>query len=46
MAEIVMDRVTKRFPDGTEAVSDVSMTIGEGEFMILVGPSGAGNQRC
>ncbi|MBW3574507.1 MAG: sn-glycerol-3-phosphate ABC transporter ATP-binding protein UgpC [Actinobacteria bacterium] len=42
MAEIVMDGVTKRFPDGTEAVSNVSMTIGEGEFMILVGPSGCG----
>ncbi|HWH35333.1 MAG TPA: sn-glycerol-3-phosphate ABC transporter ATP-binding protein UgpC [Acidimicrobiales bacterium] len=42
MAEIVMDHVTKRFPDGTEAVSDVSMEIGEGEFMILVGPSGCG----
>ncbi len=42
MAEIVMEGVTKRFPDGTEAVSDVSMTIGEGEFVILVGPSGCG----
>ncbi len=42
MAEISLDHVTKRFPDGTEAVSDVSMEIGEGEFMILVGPSGCG----
>jgi multiple sugar transport system ATP-binding protein len=42
MAEIVLDGVTKVFPDGYEAVKDVSLDIDDGEFMILVGPSGCG----
>ena len=42
MAEIVLDHVTKRFPDGALAVNDVNLTIGDGEFVILVGPSGCG----
>ncbi|MGI9003106.1 MAG: ABC transporter ATP-binding protein [Pseudonocardia sp.] len=42
MAEIVLDEVTKRFPDGTTAVQDVNLEINDGEFVILVGPSGCG----
>ena len=42
MAEIVLDRVTKSYPDGATAVKDLSMTIADGEFIILVGPSGCG----
>ena len=42
MAEIVLDHVTKRYPDGFEAVKDMSLQIQDGEFMILVGPSGCG----
>ncbi len=42
MAEIVLDRVTKSYPDGATAVKDLSMTIADGEFVILVGPSGCG----
>jgi multiple sugar transport system ATP-binding protein len=42
MAEITLERVTKRFADGTTAVRDISLTIGDGEFFILVGPSGCG----
>jgi multiple sugar transport system ATP-binding protein len=42
MAEIVLDGVTKVFPDGYEAVKDINLEIGDGEFMILVGPSGCG----
>jgi multiple sugar transport system ATP-binding protein len=42
MAEIVLDHVTKRYPDGFEAVKDMSLEIQDGEFMILVGPSGCG----
>src|SRR5215471_8690308 len=42
MAEIVLDRVTKSYPDGTTAVQDMSLDIADGEFIILVGPSGCG----
>jgi multiple sugar transport system ATP-binding protein len=42
MAEIVLDKITKRYPDGFEAVRDMDLDINDGEFMILVGPSGSG----
>jgi multiple sugar transport system ATP-binding protein len=42
MAEIVLDQVTKRYPDGALAVDKISMDIADGEFVILVGPSGCG----
>lgn len=42
MAEIVLDRVTKSYPDGATAVKELTMTIADGEFVILVGPSGCG----
>ena len=42
MAEITIEHVTKRYPDGTEAVKDVDLDIPDGEFVILVGPSGCG----
>ena len=42
MADIVLDNVTKRYPDGFEAVKDMDLEIKDGEFMILVGPSGCG----
>ena len=42
MAPIVLESVTKVFPDGTTAVRDVDLTVTSGEFMVLVGPSGCG----
>ena len=42
MAGIELQRVTKRYPDGTEGVKALDLEIGNGEFMILVGPSGCG----
>ncbi|MFI7491471.1 ABC transporter ATP-binding protein [Micromonospora echinaurantiaca] len=42
MADIVLDKVSKKFPDGTVAVADVDLEIADGEFVILVGPSGCG----
>ena len=42
MAEIVLEHITKRFPDGSLAVNDFNLDIADGEFVILVGPSGCG----
>ncbi len=42
MAKIVLDDVTKRYPDGTEAVKNLNLDIDDGEFLVLVGPSGCG----
>ena len=42
MAKIVFDGITKRYPDGYEAVKDMTLEVEDGEFMILVGPSGCG----
>jgi multiple sugar transport system ATP-binding protein len=42
MADIALEHITKRYPDGYEAVRDLNLNIPNGEFMILVGPSGCG----
>ncbi len=42
MAEVVLEHLTKRYPDGFEAVKDMNLEIEDGEFVILVGPSGCG----
>jgi multiple sugar transport system ATP-binding protein len=42
MAEIELRDVTKRYPDGYEAVKHMDLDIADGEFLILVGPSGCG----
>jgi multiple sugar transport system ATP-binding protein len=42
MAGIQLRDVSKRYPDGYEAVRHLDLDIAEGEFMVLVGPSGCG----
>jgi multiple sugar transport system ATP-binding protein len=42
VATITLEHLTRRFPDGTEAVKDANLEIADGEFVILVGPSGCG----
>jgi multiple sugar transport system ATP-binding protein len=42
MSEIVLDKITKQYPDGFEAVKALDLDIADGEFVILVGPSGCG----
>src|SRR5262245_40609920 len=40
---IHFERITKTYPRGkTPAVRDVSLTVAESEFMVLLGPSGCG----
>ncbi|TMH01966.1 MAG: ABC transporter ATP-binding protein, partial [Betaproteobacteria bacterium] len=41
MAELVMTGVTKRF-GASVAVADLTLTVGDGEFLVLLGPTGAG----
>src|ERR1044072_2274249 len=38
---IALDQVTKRY-QGLPVVNDVSVNIGDGEFFVLLGPSGSG----
>ena len=42
MAGVLLEQVTKVFPNGVRAVDAVDLEIGDGEFMVLVGPSGCG----
>ena len=42
MASIAVEHVTKRFANGTVALADVNLEIGDGEFVAVVGPSGCG----
>jgi NitT/TauT family transport system ATP-binding protein len=39
---LAVDRVSKRFPDGTLTLVDVSVDVHAGEFVSIVGPSGCG----
>ncbi len=39
---IRLESLTKIYPDGTEAVKEVSLEVDEGELCILLGPSGCG----
>lgn len=39
---LVFDNVSRVYPDGTQAVKDVSVHLKKGEFCVLLGPSGAG----
>ena len=41
MAEVEISAVSKAFK-GAQAISDLSLTVGDGEFVALLGPTGAG----
>jgi len=42
MADVKLDKITKVYPNGFQAVTDLSLELADGEFMVLVGPSGCG----
>ncbi len=42
MSRIVLDAVSKQFPDGTSAVTSLDLDVSDGELLVLVGPSGCG----
>ena len=42
MSRIVLDSVTKQYPDGTTAVRSLNLHVDDGELLVLVGPSGCG----
>ena len=42
MAEIALERLTKVYPDGTHAVSELDLQVDDAELMVFVGPSGCG----
>jgi multiple sugar transport system ATP-binding protein len=42
MAELVLQNVSRRYPNGVHGVRDLSFRVGDGELFALVGPSGCG----
>mgnify|MGYP001090221186 FL=1 len=42
MASVKLEHIYKVYPNGTKAVSDFTMDIKDGEFIVFVGPSGCG----
>ena len=42
MASLTLSHITKKYPNGFEAVKDFNLDIADKEFIIFVGPSGCG----
>jgi ABC-type sugar transport system ATPase subunit len=42
VGDITFEQVWKVYPDGTQAVRSIDLTIADGSLMVLVGPSGCG----
>ena len=40
IGSLAFENTSMVFPDGTEALQDISFTVGQGGFMTVVGPSG------
>jgi multiple sugar transport system ATP-binding protein len=42
MADVLVKRLRKEFPDGTVAVEELDLEIDDGELFVMLGPSGCG----
>ncbi len=42
MAEVILEKINKKYENGFHAVKDLDLEITDGEFLVLVGPSGCG----
>ena len=42
MADVLLDDVSRVYPDGTAAVSHLNLYVRDGELLVVVGPSGCG----
>ena len=42
MATVTLEKVSKVYPNGFEAVKELDLDVAEGELMVMVGPSGSG----
>ena len=42
MAEVILEKLNKKYENGFHAVRDLDLAIADGEFLVLVGPSGCG----
>src|SRR5580765_3092939 len=42
MADLALENVTKHYAPGIAALDDLTLTVADGELVVLVGPSGCG----
>ena len=45
MSSVSLNEINKIYDNGVHAIVDLSIEISDGEFLVLVGPSGCGNQQ-
>ena len=46
MDTILLDNLSKTYPGGKQALTGISLSLGEGEVFGFLGPNGAGNYHC
>lgn len=44
MTLLQVEGLSKVYPDGTKALDNLDLTINPGEFVVVIGPSGAGKK--